>query len=489
MIFKSICLKEGLCSRTIDFTDHVNLIYSDKNTQGKTTLIRFILYGLGYSIPNTKRIAFDRCEVVLTIIANEKTYRIKRNCLDYLEVDIDKEITTYVLPDEHKVFLSLIFNTDNDDILDNILGACYLDQEKGWTLLNRGTVIGSIRFQIESLIRGLSNIDCKDLIKKERIIENDLSKYKQLLNVAEYRESLINSNDRLISFDYNSDILASIDRLEIEKNSLKRELRRIDQTLSDNQAFKRFIGEIKLLVRSPSGEDIQVNDSNIVYLDDSIDYLIARKKYVVSGISKIDSEIGNLEQNLNSDLEESAQISLYNEESYYQQANAALKNVNIDSAIINNQIKQYQKELKDIRKEISELTKANNAVAPIVYETMLGYYEDLELGEKDSVSESYLFTSNLKELSGAVLSKTVFAFRLAYIKAIESVINVKLPIILDSPKGKEVDDYNVDLMMNLLKRDFSNHQIIIASIYHYDFQDYNLIEIKDKLINNQIAEH
>ncbi len=93
-----------------------------------------------------------------------------------------------------------------------------------------------------------------------------------------------------------------------------------------------------------------------------------------------------------------------------------------------------------------------------------------------------MFTSNLKELSGAVLHKTVFAFRLAYIKAAEKILDIKLPIILDSPSGKEVDPENIQLMMNILQRDFPENQIIIASIFTYKFEKVNTIEIKDRLI-------
>ena len=72
---------------------------------------------------------------------------------------------------------------------------------------------------------------------------------------------------------------------------------------------------------------------------------------------------------------------------------------------------------------------------------------------------------------------------MAYIKSIEKKLKIKLPIILDSPTGKEVDKSNVALMMKILERDFSDHQIIIASIYDNYFNDEYVIEIKDKLIN------
>lgn len=117
-----------------------------------------------------------------------------------------------------------------------------------------------------------------------------------------------------------------------------------------------------------------------------------------------------------------------------------------------------------------------------VYNNVLKYAIELGIGTDTTLAASYLFTSNLKELSGALLHKTVFAFRLAYIIEIEKFLGDKLPIILDSPSGKEVDQENIKLMMDILKRDFSDHQIIIASIYEYDLNPLNRIEIMNRLI-------
>ena len=67
MIFRMIHIKEGFAERLIDFTSGVNLIHSEKNSRGKTTLLRFMLYSLGYNIPNTRKIKFDRCEVTANL--------------------------------------------------------------------------------------------------------------------------------------------------------------------------------------------------------------------------------------------------------------------------------------------------------------------------------------------------------------------------------------------------------------------------------------
>ena len=151
---------------------------------------------------------------------------------------------------------------------------------------------------------------------------------------------------------------------------------------------------------------------------------------------------------------------------------------------IKQEIGRLEKEVKAVRTEISNITKSNNGIVTAISKNVIKYAEELGLGDKDTIPMTYLFTSNLKELSGAVLHKTAFAFRLAYIITIEEVLKIKLPIILDSPSGKEVDQINIKLMMDILKRDFSDHQIIIASIFSYDFDEMKIIEIKNRLIEN-----
>lgn len=161
-----------------------------------------------------------------------------------------------------------------------------------------------------------------------------------------------------------------------------------------------------------------------------------------------------------------------------------IASVPIDASAVDKKIKHLEKTLKFIRNEISRKTKSNTSVIKSLYTNMIKYVTELGVGDNESVVSSYLFTSNLKELSGAVLHKTVFAFRLAYIIEIEKYLHIKLPIILDSPSGKEVDQSNIQLMMNILKRDFADNQIIIASIFKYNFKSPNVIELYNRLIEN-----
>jgi hypothetical protein len=148
---------------------------------------------------------------------------------------------------------------------------------------------------------------------------------------------------------------------------------------------------------------------------------------------------------------------------------------------IKNAIDSLEKERKVLREQISKFTRSDNVIVMSLYKTVIQYATELGVGDSESVTQKYLFTSNLKELSGAVLHKTVFAFKLGYIKEVENKLNIKLPIVLDSPRGKEVDDDNIKLMMRILNRDFNDNQIIIASISEYDFDNVNKIEINGRL--------
>lgn len=254
LIFQSIRIKEGLYERTFRFTKGVNLIFSKENSRGKTTLLRFMLYSLGYSIPNTRNIQFDRCEVETHLLCEKAgVVCLTRLSKDYIEVVIQKEKTTFILPDQLHELHIILFGTENTDILNNLLGAIYADQEKGWTLLNRGTAIGSIRFNIEELIRGLSGCDCTDLIRRENQISKELGKYRQMFSIAKYRESVIEESGTLVVDDYSVESDAALAQLRIRQKALQHELKRIDKALTDNKRFNRFIAEMKLVIQGPDG--------------------------------------------------------------------------------------------------------------------------------------------------------------------------------------------------------------------------------------------
>lgn len=199
MILKKIIIKNGVLEKEVDFTKNINLIFSEKNSSGKTTFIRAILYALGYSIPSTKGVNFKRMDFELTLESNNTEYKlIRRN--DYMRITTSDDEQGYTLPVDFYDVQSLLIGHKNTDVLDSILGAFYIDQEKGWTLLNRGKAIGSIHFSIDQLILGIADRDASLLIKKLKKIDRELSKYKYMYSVSEYQDN-INGFVGNISYD------------------------------------------------------------------------------------------------------------------------------------------------------------------------------------------------------------------------------------------------------------------------------------------------
>ena len=484
MRFKRIHIKEGYFERDVVFSENNNLIYSEINSTGKTTLLRFLLYSIGYNVPNTKNIRFENCIVTTQIEENGRNIILTRNTREYIAMNIGGNEETFILPSQEYDLHKKLFLTDNIDLLNNILGAFYFDQEKGWTLLNRGVVIGSIRYNIEELIRGINNIDCTELVRLKEKKSQDLLKYKQMFSVSKYQEAINMETTNLAGESYETTTESRINQCRIQQNILKKELQRIERALSDNQKIKKYIAEIGILVQLPNGENIAVTDKNIVGLNDSIDYLIAKKRIIAADYNKISLEIKEIEKEQR--VEETQKSFFDDVETIAEIFDKKIATIPINTLSVEKKIHSVEKEIKEINSRIKDITrnKASSSITNI-FNNAKGYLNELDLNG-DAITEKYLFTSNLKELSGAILHKTVFAFRLACLIEIEKTIGMKLPIILDSPSGKEVDLGNIEKMINILKRDFSDNQIIIASIFEYNLNNLHKIEIKDRLIDKII---
>lgn len=476
----SLTIKEGVFEKTFDFSKGVNLIYSRQNSRGKTTLLRCLLYALGYSVPSTRGFLFDNCDIQL-YIDTEKYGVVSfiRNDRNSITAEVLKETRTFILPNEQAELQSIIFNTNNTSLIDNILGTFYVDQEKGWTLLNRGVVIGGMRFNIEDLIRGLSGKGCEKLLEQQQILKSKLVKYKDMFSIALYRNSVIESTGDLCQPQYEEQYQTKLNQLLIQQQLLKKELARIDKTLKENKNFKTFIAGIKLVVKGSNGDEIPVTEDNIIGLTDSIDLLLAKKKFVIRDLADISQQITSIQSEKH---EEQQQIEFFSSERLIDFFDRKIASIPINSNAISEEIKKTEQELSQIKRRISIETKKDNNIAESMYDNIVRYATELGVGDSESIAKNYLYTSNLKELSGAVLHKTVFAFKLAYLIEVEKVLGIKLPIILDSPSGKEVDPENIQLMINILKRDFSDNQIIIASIFEYDFEQPSVIMLYNRLM-------
>lgn len=464
--------------KVFSFGENVNIIFSTKNSVGKTTLLRLLLYALGYSIPNTRGIRFSDYETVLTIIGvNDEAFLLTRN-KDYVEVLHSAEEKAYSLPVDQNQLHSLIFGVPNLELVDNLLGAFYIDQEKGWTLLNRGKVIGNVHFSIESLLRGLLNQTDDILAQRLAVVKREIQKYKHMLDLAAYKAEINQRGEIDFLNSPADDIENALEVLYCERKPIEDELSRIKSVIRKNTNFEKFITSFKLRVKTPNGDEVPVNKDTLVGYGDTADLLVAKLKIYFEQLVAIDRKIAELK------TQRVKEASLFDVTTSLQQFDSEIARISIDAVVTQRIINKLEKERKALEQQVIESVKLNNPLIGELHHMISLYAMRLGLDKKYvSSRKDYIFTDDLKSLSGAIFHKVVFAFKISYVKLIQLHAGVCLPIILDSPSGREVSLENINEMMDILAEDFTEHQIIIASIYkNYSFPNKNIIELTDRLL-------
>ena len=475
MIINSLTITEGKKTKTYEFSSRANLIHSCENTVGKTTLLRLILYALGYQIPNTKNMKFEKCVTQMFLEENGKTYHIKREN-EYLLVDNGTATEYYILPTELNQFHAIVFGTDNNDILNNLLGTFYMDQEKGWTLLNRGKVIGSVSFSVEKLILGLSGRNYQKLQEELQLIEREIKKYQQMRDIAQYQREIYAEKGDIIHDTYDETLQRDLSVYMFDVESLRKELKQITETIADNTSIRKFIEKMSLWVKAPDGTKVPVNKDTIIGLDDNNDFLLSRKRLLTSQIAKLEQEIEKLRNMIY------YQSQQHTTETLIKAFDKNLSQISIDAKAVANILNELIERQVEVRRQLTELAKNNNDILEQMYSDISSYGIELGLTRYMSSGIGFVFTRNLKELTGATLMKMVFAFKMAYIRAVDRVLNIKLPLILDSPSGKELDQHNIQKLMDIINRDFSAHQVIVASIYYYKLDNLITIEMGRRVV-------
>lgn len=473
----SLNVRKGMFEKIFQFSTNINLVFSEANSVGKTTLLRMLIFSLGYSIPSTKGLDLNKYEFVLKIITDSNKELDLFRFHDYYSISYNKIEEVFSLPIDLYDAQSKIFEISNKVILSNLLGTFYIDQEKGWTLLNRGKAIGNNHFNIESFIQGLSNRDCSELYVRQGEIKRQIQKYKHMFNIAQYQKELNDLNENIAYDAETENIQKELDLLAFERKPLENEENRLKKVLKKNSTFIKYIEDMKLFVQAPDKSNVPVNQQTLVGFVDSNEYIISKRKLINEQIVNIDRKINTLKSRLESEQ------TLVQMETLIQNFDSNISKINIDVRAVENVLIGLEKERKKIATQIADSTKSNNLIIVELHEMISTYCKEFGVDEIYVTSkQDYIFTSDLKSLSGAIFHKIVFAFKLAYIKSVEKYTGISLPIILDSPSGREIEKINVDDMMRVLERDFYNHQIIIASIHKYDFSLFNTIEIKDKLL-------
>lgn len=465
MVIEKLILEESTNTASDSFSRKFNLITSNEvNSTGKSTYCRLIFYVLGYTIPSTEGINFDRVDTTIKIEINGQKLIVKRTS-KILSVKSEDGAWSkiFTLPDEHISFIAYIFNLDNLRIASNLLGLMYIDQEKGWTLLNRGKVIGNNRFSIDELVSALKNIDCEDLFKERDAIEREIDKYNAMLNMNSIKEDYYENNNNLEVVTLGDDIKKKIASVQLAIQNIKQSIDEITKVIKQDKSFFEYIEAMSLYVKTSDGL-VKVTKDNIEN-SCNIEYLKAEKSLLMNSLSRLEGEKAKLVREYESVI---YGTNLFKENitiDTEKKINSALSSINIDVEAIKDLLKQAKKEHEGNKSQIKAKIRQGNEYISQIYELFLKFAQQLNVEESISNKIDYIFTDNLKGKTGAQFQKLIIAYKVAVIKIVEKVINTKLFLVIDSLKAKELDDKNTKQIMEFLQRELSDNQVIIASIY------------------------
>jgi len=255
MIINKIELYEGIEKAEDKLSPSFNLFTSkNENSVGKSTYCRLLFHSLGFSIPSTEGLDFNNIFSKIFLTEREKTFIISREKKKLLvELQDESFSQTYNLPEEHISFLSFLFGCENTRIIKNLLGLMYIDQEKGWTLLNRGKVIGNNRFSIDELISGLKNIDCEELFHKRDFIESQIEKFSSLINISTIKEQYYKENNNLEITNFAEEIKKNIASIQLVIENYIKKIKEIDLVINQDKTFFDYIESMNLYFKTNDG--------------------------------------------------------------------------------------------------------------------------------------------------------------------------------------------------------------------------------------------
>ena len=310
-----------------------------------------------------------------------------------------------------------------------------------------------------------------------KAINKKIAQYNLMANVAEYQaevnQKINNTSYNTFDEDVEKDLIAIKQRLSI----LESELNILNNIIKKNKEFVDYIEQKKIFIKLKDDSIIQVTRQNLYDYDILTNSNEARKSLLVTERNALKRRIAEIESNrekqLTFDILPSAEEELIHR----------LAEIKIIGAVeVKTILNGLKKEKDKLTALLLERTRSNNSWINEVYEIAKNYATELKIPDKYKID---IFTHKLKSKSGAILHKLVFIYKLAYIKALSKKLGYPVPIFCDSPNGREVEYSTIHDILSIIKRDFSNHQLLIATIFDYRdiFDDANIVTLDGTLFD------
>jgi hypothetical protein len=295
----------------------------------------------------------------------------------------------------------------------------------------------------------------------------------------------IKRKNGVLSFGKEEEELSNkISLLSIEKMELEKQIEEVNQVLVDQDRFFNYIDSMKLEIMV-NDQKYSVTSKNIIGAKNNSDYLRMRLSVLKIRLEQKENEIDQLDEARKKALISNGEGLFQMEESVDEMAvRASLLKTNINQEDAFRLLSIAQKKRLEATHKIEKTIKDADRYIVKIYQELGKIVSVLNIEDKIGPKADYIFTDEVKQFSGAILQKMVFAFKLAFHKIVEGKLGEPLPFVIDSPRGKELDEDNTRLLFKALKMELPNSQVLVASIYdQYPFDQQ--IEFKNYAIEDR----
>ncbi|MBD3892229.1 MULTISPECIES: hypothetical protein [Flavobacteriaceae] len=480
------------------FKNTTNIIFSNDNNRGKTLVIQGLMHSIGYDSIFPSGFNYKSYFFYSNIIINQISYEFLRkgNSIILLENDIlnvfnsisefkyyfDKYI--YTLPKIEKdgelkpvdltLFYELFFLGQDKRNSSNLIikGRNNKQDFKNMIFAMQNVLISSTnKYDIEELKEQKKSIDLKIKTEKRKI-----TILKKNPEIASFISSTANNIDFKNTSKRLSELHKSIADLQKQRN--REENRKIK--------LENLIIELNSLNRSLHEGKVKCSDcgsSKIIFANQEFEFEVSNnyvRQNILKSIQESISMKKEIVQEFNSEInKEQSQIQKLLKTSTPDVKNYILfQDEIIDSKDIDKIVSELQKQLEEVQKKINNNESkivSNKDLQKLIMESviseMMRYYKIID---KDGLLDfEDLFTKSGETYSGSEEQEYYFC----KILALNKVLNIEFPIIIDSFREGELSSTKENIMIEeYIKLD---NQVILTSTLkdeEYDSAKYLKLE-------------
>ena len=502
------------------FTKGINVISSNENHVGKSSLIKSLYYSLGADIDYDNTWDKNTKLYILDFSINDKKYTIARFEKKFLLFDninliaFCKNVTKELSPKLEKIFGFAVYLpnkiTKKHELAPPVFTYLpyYIDQDKGWgtepyesfSNLNqyaKTSRIKSLYYHLQVYNKVSVDLQAQMDNGKHRIteIDSEIAKLETTLETLLSETKNIISAETMLQLENNLALpKEKIDRLMNEIGASRNRIQTLQSTLSHHQYQLSIIVEYKKIHKSASpnkvnnkltscprcgyafDEDLyqfireQYNEQNEGFMIQQIQYIIKET------IEEFEREKGNY-VDLMKKLQQEEQLISLQQENY----EVYIKQRGLDSSInslktqLSNMVlekESLESNIKNIRKELKDLPQKKEIDNKYISDTRSNI---IKLDAWNREYEEKIGLMKPLKGQGTLASKIILAQYVALFSTMQSfaIDNLRFPFVVDSPRSKEPSKKSSEEILNLILGIKSLPQIILATM---DFSEFDTIE-------------